>query len=376
MSQDSIRDQNSSSDKDEDIAAHNADDSLFTTVRKAWTESRRVGLPGFPTLPLFVANLKLACLWKKVVRKDKANKKRRPAKLKNKDYMEANYFFEFEDRPWIYRFADICLMDLPFSPRDSAKECTADDCRAAAPPYPNQLIEDLGALPIDATPEQLKQHRDNKRQKERRDRLVALWQTTYNQCMDLVRHDDKLNWQKFNYILAVFGILVGAYRYVSQDASRAFPLVSICLIGIFVAWVADATFQEGLRCLRGHKRKVKVLERRAPERNVDFVFDGNPYNRRHALESTPAFMLCTFIFLAAYAIGFKDYPDPVGVSVEESIAMPSTTNQVVAESIEQTSVADSVSTEISVIVPEDSGWPIQLTLERPVNTPSSTEISK
>jgi hypothetical protein len=189
---------------------------------------------------------------------------------------QAEYAYQIRARRKLYRRMDLglWLVGIRYIP----KECRTEDTLAACP---NLTLAEPAADSVQAN----------------------LWHAFFSESMLLVRHDDVLNWQKFHYMLVVYGVLVTGYVLcVREGVSWYLPMV-LGAFGMALAWGADLTFQEGLRCLRAHRRKVAALERKSVERNTTFLLSGNAYNQRDVLEAGPAAMflvsLLMFLFAAA-----------------------------------------------------------------------------
>lgn len=122
----------------------------------------------------------------------------------------------------------------------------------------------------------------------------AIWRLMYAEAALLVRHDDILNWNKFNNMILVNGALIAGFGAAVQFKVTAL-LYILPFLGFILSWLFDFTLQEGMRCLRVHKQKLTALERKVLINGQEFLFLGNPYNHRDALESGPL-LLALFWF--------------------------------------------------------------------------------
>jgi hypothetical protein len=128
-----------------------------------------------------------------------------------------------------------------------------------------------------------------------------IWSTLYDQACALVRHDDSLNWQKFNNMVIFNGALLTCYGF-SIQYRVSFLLSVLPLFGFLFSWLFDLTLQEGMRCVRAHKNRVEALERKALGPTRHFMFRANPWNHRDALEMSPLLLGIFWLVLFLLAL--------------------------------------------------------------------------
>jgi hypothetical protein len=127
----------------------------------------------------------------------------------------------------------------------------------------------------------------------------TVWANVYTATVELVKHDDALNWQKFyNMIYLHVGLFAAYYTLVSKDRLSAL----LCpVLGVVFSILFDLTLQEGMRCVRAHKAKVEALDRRLGSED-GFIFLQNPWNHRDALEIGPLVFCFSWVVVAIQTI--------------------------------------------------------------------------
>lgn len=186
----------------------------------------------------------------------------------------ANYSFNIRERRLLYRILDCIGLFLRL--RRVPRECAIEECSTRSPSIKN--VDD------DTT-----------------NTSVEVWKTYFSEAMGLVKHDDGLNWQKFHYLLLIMAGLISAFVFSHKsDHDLADMRLILCTVGILLSWGADLTFQEGLRCLRAHRRELQALDRKAPPFGESFILHNNPYNQRDVLELGPLVMAVLFIGLIIF----------------------------------------------------------------------------
>jgi hypothetical protein len=132
-----------------------------------------------------------------------------------------------------------------------------------------------------------------------------LWLAMYQEAGHLIRHDDLLNWNKFNNLIVLNGAILTGF-----GASQQFGVIALLYIlpifGVILSWLFDFTLQEGMRCLRAHREKIRSLERvilSDQDSDRQFLFADNAFNHRDALELTPLlftlFWIGTLVFVSS-----------------------------------------------------------------------------
>lgn len=115
----------------------------------------------------------------------------------------------------------------------------------------------------------------------------AVWAQIYGGAVDLIKHDDNLNWQKFYHMLYLNAGLLTAFVFAIREGAVG-PKFLFPILGIAFGILFDLTLQEGMRCLRAHKQKVVSMDHKLGiNRDEGFLFLQNPYNHRDALEAGP-----------------------------------------------------------------------------------------
>ena len=124
----------------------------------------------------------------------------------------------------------------------------------------------------------------------------TVWATMYSEAASLIRHDDTLNWQKFHYMVLFNAALITGFG-VAIQFEIIFLLFVFPLIGILFSWLFDLTLQEGMRCVRAHREKIKALDSKALGGGKHFMFMDNPWNHRDALEAGPLLLCCFWLLM-------------------------------------------------------------------------------
>ncbi len=207
---------------------------------------------------------------------------------------DAVFSYQISERKKLYRVMDIVL--LFFKIRHIPAETTTESNQAHPPCAFDDNLVTLVKDGIKLT--SILEHPENKAR-------LDTWKAYFSELCNLIRHDDALNWQKFHYVMAIFGIIVSAF-VISFNAPRAsgfgnWSRIVLALAGIAISLIADRTFQEGLRCLRGHRRKLYDLERKGIHESA-FLFGMSTFNQRDGLEIGPAITFLISIGLLAIAI--------------------------------------------------------------------------
>ncbi len=194
---------------------------------------------------------------------------------------EAHRAYQIADRRRLYRRLDLVLWWLGI--RYIPKECGVSECQGACPTL---------TVPDDSHPDFSAHYHSA---------LETVWKAEFSEVSAMVRHDDALNWQKFYVSVFLFGVILTAYiANLKIDASHPRLCILLAIVMMLLAWASDLTFQEGLRCLRSHRRKLAALERKAPPQNTNFLFSGSPYNQRDVLEIGPLIILCISIAMLLF----------------------------------------------------------------------------
>jgi hypothetical protein len=215
---------------------------------------------------------------------------------------DAAYSYQIQERNKLYRIMDIALLITGI--RHIPPECICDkDCT-----YPPVILNENHV--------EIKQESITQEGKPTRNATAAIfehpinkalldsWKAYFTEICNLIRHDDILNWQKFHYVMVIFGVIISAFVLsFNGQASETFGQMArilLSLTGIAISIVADRTFQEGLRCLRGHRRKLLKLEERGLTGST-YLFGTCPFNQRDGLELGPAimFLISTGMLLIA-----------------------------------------------------------------------------
>ena len=199
--------------------------------------------------------------------------------IESKDFENAEYAYQIRTRSKLFRSVDVALILLRI--RAAPRECTCEANCTSAP----LLFSNDDSKPADARKEQ--------------------WKSTFTELVALLRHDDSLNWQKFHYVLVIYGVLLTGFVFSfntphAVEITRPLRIV-LSIVGAFIALGADHTFQEGLRCLRGHRRKLMAVEKNGLHEQ-DFLFQGCPFNQRDVLEVGPIIMMLASISLLAISL--------------------------------------------------------------------------
>jgi hypothetical protein len=105
--------------------------------------------------------------------------------------------------------------------------------------------------------------------------------------------------------MVIFGVILTGFvlSFNGQPSSISGKMARLLLslTGIAVSLIADRTFQEGLRCLRGHRRKLMKLEEKGIN-NSDFLFGNSPFNQRDGLEMGPAIIFIISLLMLIISI--------------------------------------------------------------------------
>lgn len=211
--------------------------------------------------------------------------------------LEAEYSYQINDRRGLYRGLDCVLWSLGI--RRLPRECGVGAYKQSVPALPQGVRAEEMATKKEQAAQEMKGSSENQGLQialteleiDSRAREIA-WSTLVNELGSLMRHDDALNWQKFHYMLFVFGALLTAYVWSANQPDGAIALrIVIGAAGCFLAWGADLTFQEGLRCLRAHRRKFAALEEYSPKQDVTILISRDSYNQRDVLEAGPVIIL-------------------------------------------------------------------------------------
>lgn len=175
-----------------------------------------------------------------------------------------------QDRSLLFRFLDIVLGFCRF--RHVPPECAPDD------------LEIVPQFSLDPT-------------------KPNAWPIVFENAVKLVIHDDTLNWQKLH---VNTGFHIGLLTAFGLSLKIQFlPLaIALAFAGLVFAWLFDRTMQEGMRCVRAHKERVRALERRLfSEANTEFMFRRNPFNQRDALELEPLILFACWTVLLLVSVG-------------------------------------------------------------------------
>jgi len=129
---------------------------------------------------------------------------------------------------------------------------------------------------------------------------ARIWSQIYGAAIDLITHDDNLNWQKFYHLVYLNAGLFTAF-VLSYSGKASAPRIIFPILGIVFGFLFDLTLQEGMRCLRAHRAKVEALDRKMgkPE---GFLFLQNSYNHRDALEIGPLLFVVGWVALSVITI--------------------------------------------------------------------------
>jgi hypothetical protein len=214
----------------------------------------------------------------------------RNAEIAERPMKDATYSYQIQERKKLYRIMDIALLYLGI--RHIPPECICEkDC--TYPPVifcendieikKDKIAEGGHASNVTAA---IFEHPRNKV-------YLDSWKAYFTEICNLIRHDDVLNWQKFHYVMVLFGVIISAFVLSFNGPTSAtygkMARVLLSLTGIAISIIADRTFQEGLRCLRGHRRKLLMLEQKGIT-NSAYLFGTCPFNQRDGLELGPAIM--------------------------------------------------------------------------------------
>jgi hypothetical protein len=204
---------------------------------------------------------------------------------------DAIFSYQISERKKLYRVMDIVF--LFFKIRHIPAETTTESNQAHPPCAFND--NHVSTTTSQNNTISIVEHPENKA-------LLDTWKAYFSELCNLIRHDDALNWQKFHYFMAIFGIIISAF-VISFNAPRAsgfgnWSRIVLALAGIAISLIADRTFQEGLRCLRGHRRKLYDLEREGIHQSA-FLFGMSTFNQRDGLEIGPAITFLISIGLLA-----------------------------------------------------------------------------
>lgn len=173
------------------------------------------------------------------------------------------------DRWIVYRFLDWLLSRIYF--RHLPSECCIDEY-SHVPPFPQAS-----------------------------DKPTA-WQSLYDNAIRLAMHDDQLNWQKYHYMIVLNLGMMTAYG-VLYSTGRFAGYIIIPVFGLIFAFLFDRTLQEGMRCLRSHRQKIKALDSKLfTQPNREFMFSTNPYNQRDALELGPLFLFAMWFLVLLFSL--------------------------------------------------------------------------
>jgi hypothetical protein len=130
---------------------------------------------------------------------------------------------------------------------------------------------------------------------------ASVWNGIYGAAVDLIKHDDNLNWQKFYHMVYLNAGLIAAFvlTYRAETTVLA-PRLVFPILGLIFSIVFDLTLQEGMRCLRSHRIKVEAMDKKIGIEK-GFLFYQNPYNHRDALEAGPLLLAVGWVtlFIAA-----------------------------------------------------------------------------
>lgn len=204
--------------------------------------------------------------------------------LQSQSREDAEYSYQLAPRRKAYRILDFLLWYLRL--RYIPKECGVAECSVTCPTYPE--------------PTSQSEESDERGAASFRERI---WHSFFNETNALIRHDDSLNWQKFHYMLFVFGALLTAFVWsFNRSPNGDWLRVFIGVVGCFLSWGADLTFQEGLRCLRAHRRKLAALESKSPPAKQTFLLSREAYNQRDVLEAGPLVMFLLSLAMTAVAV--------------------------------------------------------------------------
>lgn len=173
---------------------------------------------------------------------------------------------------WIgYRFLDLVLSRVHF--RHLPTECRMDDL-SHVPPFPQKTDS------------------------------PTAWQSLYDNAIRLAMHDDLLNWQKYHYMIVLNLGMMTAYG-VLYSTARFAGYIIIPIFGLIFAVLFDRTLQEGMRCLRSHRQKIRALDGKLfSQPTREFMFSTNPYNQRDALELGPLFLFAMWFLVLLFSICF------------------------------------------------------------------------
>lgn len=208
-------------------------------------------------------------------------------KLDSKVMESAEYSYQIGARRMFYRKLDciLWLMSIRYVPQEFQESIQNVGCP--------KLIESTQDI----------ESGDKDQKKPENSAMSTNWKSLFAEITTLIRHDDTLNWQKFNYVLVVFGALLTAYVVnFNQTSGNLVLCMGLGLMGVLLSWGADLTFQEGLRCLRSHRRKQAILEREAPPYNSSFLYNGSAFNQRDVLEAAPLVIFLLSFFLIVVAL--------------------------------------------------------------------------
>ena len=227
----------------------------------------------------------------------------RSPEITEKPMKDAIYSYQIQERRKLYRILDLVL--LIGGIRHIPPECACGKDRTNPP-----VMIDESKIEVKET---LMKDNDGNERKE----VSAILEHPYNKaCLDswksyftelcnLTRHDDVLNWQKFHYVMVIFGVILTGFvlSFNGQPSSISGKMARLLLslTGIAVSLIADRTFQEGLRCLRGHRRKLIKLEEKGIN-NSDFLFGNSPFNQRDGLEMGPAIIFIISLLMLIISI--------------------------------------------------------------------------
>jgi hypothetical protein len=124
----------------------------------------------------------------------------------------------------------------------------------------------------------------------------AVFDTMHDGIIELICHDDALNWQKFYNMAYVNLGLMAAYG-LALDKNIIFSLL-LCIFGILSGWGFNLTLKEGMRCITAHRCKLDILESAfCVNEEKRFVFAGNVPNRREALKYGPYVCIAFWVIL-------------------------------------------------------------------------------
>ena len=135
---------------------------------------------------------------------------------------------------------------------------------------------------------------------------VDLLKAQFDAAVQLVMHEDRLNWNKLHNMVYVNLGLLAIYGLICRESIllREEMLTTISFFGLITGIGFALALHTGIGCIECHKQKVDELDAVFPPQGSDFLFYGN-FNKREMLRIGPYITLLVWVVLAIAPWIFK-----------------------------------------------------------------------